>query len=115
MATIALVAGGLIGLIYGLITYALGQNPAVALIVWLSSGNVVSLAIYATLRKGAGMMSERLRMASVYDDVLALDEAETRRAMLAASDGSSMSRLLRVYAERDSRAASTRANRRMDP
>ena len=88
MATIALVAGGLIGLLYGLIGIALGLDPAVALIVWRVSGNLVALAIYATIRKGAGIMPERLRMASVYDDVLALDEAETRRSMVTASDAS---------------------------
>ena len=115
MATISLVAGGVIGLIYGLIGLALGFEPAVALIIWLVSGNLMALAIYAILRKSAGEMPDWLQMTAVHDDMLALDEAEMRRATLAASDASSISRLVRVYAERQSRAASARSNRRADP
>lgn len=112
MAVIAIVAGGVIGLINGLIGLVTGLGLGAALLVWIVAGSLSALLIFRQFLTGtAGNRSDR-QMDAVYDDLLSLGEDEIRRASLAATDASSMSRLVRIYAERDAQIASAREYRR---
>lgn len=115
MAVISIVAGGIVGMAHGLVALVAGLSYGSAFLVWILAGTAASLLIYRNMRRNAGDMRGDYQMRTVRDDLLALGEAEMRRAALASSDGTTMSRLVRMYAERDSRLASTRENRRIDP
>lgn len=115
MATIALVAGGFIGLIQALLALALGLNMTSVLLVWMTGGCATSLIIWRWLRNNTEDCDAVCHLRSVQDDLRGLAEADLRRATIATTDGTSMSRIVRIYAERDARIASTRKNRGTDP
>ncbi|VDC20187.1 hypothetical protein [Pseudogemmobacter humi] len=111
MMIVAIVFGGVFGLVFGLGSWLMGFGLLASLIVYVVAGNLLSLWLMARLRVEDGIGENPLTEARIREDLAALQEAEARRMALAASDGSSLFRLLRMRAELDRIAASERTLR----
>lgn len=111
MMIVAIVFGGVFGLVFGLGSWLMGFGLLASLIVYAVAGNLLSLWLVMQLRGQEGDEENPLTEAQIREDLAALQEAEARRLALAASDGSSLFRLLRMRAELDRIAASERALR----
>ncbi|WP_198672360.1 hypothetical protein, partial [Pseudogemmobacter bohemicus] len=74
MAVIAIVAGGIIGLIHGLIALALGLETGMAALVWVLTGAFFALLIFRELYLAGGDAQADNEADMLRDDLLAMGE-----------------------------------------
>lgn len=114
MALVIMLFGGLFGLLFGVASFLLGYGLLTSVLIYGAAAHALSMWLFWRF-DAAEQPEMRLRLTEdeIRADLQALREAEERSNELAASDGSSLFRLLRMTADRDRSRATARAARRM--